>query len=440
MKKAVLLLVLSLPAFSLPTGAPITPTGHTGAPGDQTCVRCHRSFDLNPPGGSVRVQAVNYKPGQPQTLRVTVSHPDALRWGFQIAARWAKDPTQNVGTFRSINTETQVQEGGYATHTISGTLAGGANGTKTFELEWTPPAGSDDSDVIFYAAGNAANNNAGQGGGGNQGDRIYTTQTRIQADVACGFTERPVITGIADAASFNRGVSPGSLLTITGRNLATANTRREAAMGYVREDRFPTELGCVGVEIDGKRAPLLYVSSEQINVQVPATSNLGDVPVRVIVNADRPNQLMSDVATTRMQAVSPALFTFNGRSVAARVAGSAQIIADPAVVPGARPARPGELIELYGTGLGATQTVVAPGAITPAQAIPTTTKATVRLNNVQLADADVLYSGLAGSSISGLYQINVRIPTSASNGDIPIQVAVGSESSVAGTTIPVRAQ
>jgi uncharacterized protein (TIGR03437 family) len=90
--------------------------------------------------------------------------------------------------------------------------------------------------------------------------------------------------------------------------------------------------------------------------------------------------------------------------------------------------------------LGATQTVVAPGAITPAQAIPTTTKATVRLNNVPLADADVLYSGLAGSSISGLYQINVRIPTSASNGDIPIQVAVGSESSVAGTTIPVRAQ
>ena len=31
--------------------------------------------------------------------------------------------------------------------------AGGEAGTKTFEVEWTPPSGADDSDVIFYAAG-----------------------------------------------------------------------------------------------------------------------------------------------------------------------------------------------------------------------------------------------------------------------------------------------
>ena len=38
----------------------------------------------------------------------------------------------------------------------------------------------------------------------------------------------------------------------------------------------------------------------------------------------------------------------------------------------ARPARPGEIIELYGTGLGAVQTPVASGAIAPLQAISIT--------------------------------------------------------------------
>jgi uncharacterized protein (TIGR03437 family) len=435
MDKLALLLAVSIPAFALPGGAP---RGHTGAPGDQTCLSCHRTFELNPPGGSVRIETVNYKVGQPQTVRVTVSHPEALRWGFQLTARWVKDPTQNVGTFRVVNNQTQLLDGGYVTHTLPGT-AGGEGGTKTFEVEWTSPSGADDSDVIFYAAGNAANANATGSFNGAGGDRIYTTQTRVQADVECGFTEKPVITSVLDAASFNRGVSAGSLVTIQGRSLATPNTRRDASQGYVRENRFPLQLGCVAVEIDGRRAPLLYVSSEQLNVQAPVTANLGDVSVRVIMNADRPNQLMSDIVNVRMQSASPAFFTFNGRSVAARVAGSAQIIADPAIVPGARPARPGELIELYATGLGPTQQAIAPGAITPATAIATNQKATVLLNNVRLTDADVLYSGLAPGNVSGLYQVNIRIPASTGNGDIPVQVAVGSETSVAGPTIPVRA-
>ena len=327
----------------------------------------------------------------------------------------------------------------YATHTIGGTLTNGSNGAKTFEVEWVAPQGTDDSDVIFYAAGNAANNNAGSGTG-NQGDRIYTTQTRIQADVTCSATERPVITELLNGASFKPGASAASILTIKGRNFAAANTSRVASPGYVRDNNFPKELGCVAVDIGGQRAPVLYVGSDQINVQVPALTALGNVPVRVIMNADRSNALMSDASTASLTATSPALFTFNGTSVAALLAGTATIIAQPAVVPGARPARPGEIIELYATGLGPTQTVVAPGALAPSQPISTTQKATVTIAGTRLSDTDVLYSGLAPGNISGLYQINVRIPASASNGDLPVTVAIGSDQSAAGTTIPVSAQ
>src|SRR3954451_5917790 len=153
MRRVLTLLVASLPLAAFPTGAP---PNRTGAPGHSTCRDCHTSFPLNSPGGSVVVQAPGYKPGQTQTVKVTVSHAEAQRWGFEIVARWAKDPTQTAGSFSTTNSFVQVP-GDYATHTSEGTLAGGVNGAKTFEIDWTAPP--EDGDVIFYAAGNAANNN-----------------------------------------------------------------------------------------------------------------------------------------------------------------------------------------------------------------------------------------------------------------------------------------
>src|SRR5689334_21324167 len=106
MKRSLLLLALStIPVLAFPTGAP---PARTGAPGETTCVACHRSFPLNPEGGSIRVDAVNYKPGQAQTLKITVQHPEAVRWGFEITARWAKDPTQNAGTFAAPSGDVQL--------------------------------------------------------------------------------------------------------------------------------------------------------------------------------------------------------------------------------------------------------------------------------------------------------------------------------------------
>jgi uncharacterized protein (TIGR03437 family) len=439
MKKGLFLLALAnVAAVAFPTGAP---PGRTGAPGETTCVACHRTFPLNPEGGRIRIEAVNYKPGQAQTVRITIGHTEATRWGFEITARWAKDPSQNAGTFAAPSEDVQLLDGGYVTHTLAGTRTNGANGEKSFEVQWTPPTGMEDSDIIFYAAGNAANGNAsGAPPAGNTGDRIYATQTRIQADVACGFTERPVITGVVDGASFNKAVSARAIVTLTGRNFAAANMRRDAKQGYLRDNNFPKELGCMAVDIGGQRAPILYANENQINVQVPALSALGDVPVRVIMNPDRPNSVTSEPINVTLQAASPAFFTFNGTSVASREPQTGLTIAQSAVVPGARPAKPGEDIELYVTGLGPTQTDVPPGALAPGQAISTTQKPTVTIGNTTLSDADVLYSGLAPGNISGLYQINIKVPASASNGDLPIRLSQGGMQSVAGTTIPVQAQ
>ena len=215
---------------------------------------------------------------------------------------------------------------------MDGTLEGGSNGTKTFEIEWLAPP--EDGDIIFYAAGNAANRN-----NSNTGDRIYTTQNRVQPDSACGASERPILTRIVDAASGTPAGSSNSILTLLGRNFATG-TSREAHGGYIRDGKYPSELNCVGVEIAGQRVPILYVQGDQINVQAPTLTQTGTVPVRVIVNPDRQNAIPSDPATVNIQNFSPSFFTFSPtRSIAARIPNGGPIIADPSVV-SRRPSHP----------------------------------------------------------------------------------------------------
>ena len=268
---------------------------------------------------------------------------------------------------------------------------------------------------------------------------LFVSVSICQAQTTCAFTEPPVITRVVDAASGNLQASSNVLLTIFGRNFTPVGVTVSATDGFIRDNKFPTELNCVAVEIGGQRAPILYVQNNQINLQAPTITLTGDLPIKVIMNPDRPNAVSSTVETIRIQTFSPAFFTFNGRSVAARVPNGGPIVADPSVVPDARPARPGEIVELYATGLGAAQTPVASGTIAPMQAIPITGRVRVSIGGTVLNDADIFYAGLAPGNISGLYQINVRVPASAPNGDLLIGMSINSEQSVAGTTIPVRA-
>jgi len=63
---------------------------------------------------------------------------------------------------------------------------------------------------------------------------------------------------------------------------------------------------------------------------------------------------------------------------------------------------------------------------------------TVTVGGVALSAADISYIGLAPLSISGLYQMNIRIPASIGPGDAPVTLTVKGVSTQAGATIPVR--
>lgn len=156
--------------------------GVSGAPGDDNCTACH-SGTLNPPGGGkVQISLVNastWTPGQPVTVRVTLSDPTAQRWGFELTARSASNPANPLGTLVVTDAaNTQLKTGGplqFITHRTAGTRPG-TTGSSSWDMQWTPPSSAGAGDVTFYVAGNAANNN-----GDNTGDKIYTSSLTVSA-------------------------------------------------------------------------------------------------------------------------------------------------------------------------------------------------------------------------------------------------------------------
>jgi uncharacterized protein (TIGR03437 family) len=385
----------------------------------------------------VAISALNYAPGVSQTIKVTIQHPEAARWGFQITARLASDLTKQAGTF-TVNDLVRVRcdttpaqdapcNGAVEFPEHNSAVRTDAGLGYTYSVVWTPPA-SDVGDVVFYAAGNAAN-----GDGTLNGDRIYTTTSRISADAAsvCTGANKPAITSVVNAASFGTPLSAGSLVTIFGTGFAGTGVTRIAGAGDIRNNSFPKSLACVAVEIDGKRAPITYVQGTQINAQVPATTSTGPVTVRVLANPDLPAQAASANSTITLTSTSGALFTFDGKSAAAQIAGTATSITATA------PVKPGTLITLYGTGFGPTTPAVQPGDIATAQS-PVSGPITVLIGGTALAAADVTYAGLSPGSISGLYQINAKIPASTPDGNATVTIQQGSVSAQTGVTIPVK--
>lgn len=427
--------------FAFSSGPPIM---RTGAPvdGGMNCSVCHSTFAPanSDPKGSVTIDAGEYTPGATQTIKVTVMHPAAMRWGFQITARPVSDQTKQAGTF-APNDVVRVRCASSPAHDApcNGALefpehkdapftAVGAG--FTFQVDWTPPGG-DVGDIIFYAAGNAAN-----GDGNLTGDRIYTTSKTISS-AKCALTGKPTISGVLNGASFQPTMASNTMATIFGQNFAAAGSSRIAGSGDISNQSFPKQLACVAVEIDGKRVPLSFVRPDQINVQAPTTTSLGPVSVKVILNPDLDNQSASDAASVQLTATAPAFFTLNGKSVAAQFANTANLVADPSVVPGGKPAKSGDIVTLYLTGCGPTDPALQSGDVATAIARTTGTP-TVIVGATTLAPADVIYAGLSPGSISGLYQANIRVPAGTPDGDIPISLTIGGLKTQDGATIPVK--
>jgi hypothetical protein len=133
----------------------------TGGFGEGTCQECHFEADVNSAPGRLRLEGVpeQYEAGASYPLTVTLVHPGAKLFGFELAARFAGDGSQ-AGTLvvapgaaqRAAVTDDRGIS--YAHHLRAGT-APLAPDTARWQLVWTAPLAG--SAVNFHAVGNAAN-------------------------------------------------------------------------------------------------------------------------------------------------------------------------------------------------------------------------------------------------------------------------------------------
>jgi uncharacterized protein (TIGR03437 family) len=229
--------------------------------------------------------------------------------------------------------------------------------------------------------------------------------------------------GVVNGASFrspsNPGgtLAPGTIVAIFGTGLADFST--PAFSGPL-----PTTMGDTSVLFNGVPVPLLYVSSTQINAQLPFDFPLGAVTVQV-----RRGTVTTAAQSVRIGPVSPGIFSVRTQTPAAE----AILLADHSgPVTDESPATPGSFVSIYCTGLGALRQGVSAGIISPNPSPETINRPLVNIANVP---APVTYSGLAPGLV-GIYRVDVQIPMGVTAGDHPVQMFINGVFSNA-VTIPI---
>jgi protocatechuate 3,4-dioxygenase beta subunit len=218
--------------------------------------------------------------------------------------------------------------------------------------------------------------------------------------------------GVVSGATFRRGAASGGWVTLAGTGLS-ATTRTWAAADFTTPGKLPESLDGVSVRINNQPAPVFYVSPTQINALAPDTTTEGNVQVTVTNS-----QGTSDPVTVAFNRLMPGFFQFPGENVAA-VRADGTLIGPSGLVSGVTtvPAKPGETIQLFGTGFGPTTPGVSAGTVVSTPAA-TATPVTVRIDS---QDAVVTYAGMTSA---GLYQINVTVPATLADGDYPVTAEV----------------
>jgi len=270
----------------------------------------------------------------------------------------------------------------------------------------------------------------------------------VKADFAPVLSGKPTIAsgGVVGAGLSSPAVnalSPGAIATVFGSGFAPSGTQTVVGAANLVAGKVSTELNGVCILVGSTPAPVLAVTSTQINFQVPQTIAAGNVPVQVVTGCNTANEQRSDPVLVTAQSAAPEFFYFtqtaSGQNPIAAFDVSTGVYVGASGTVAAitsAPAQPGDILALYATGLGLTDPPVADGEL-PAAAVPIAGKVQVSVGSKILAATDVLYVGVAPSS-AGLYQVNIHLPTSTPDGDQPVQVTVNGFPSPAGGYITVK--
>jgi uncharacterized protein (TIGR03437 family) len=228
----------------------------------------------------------------------------------------------------------------------------------------------------------------------------------------------PTISAVVNAADGTLPVAPGGLISVYGQQMSPVNIATS-------EIPLPTALGESCLTINGVAVPMLFVSSQQIN---------GQLPFNVDGNAQMTLRTPGGISDNFNFSILPAAPAVFRTGIAGPETGLATITrADNGeLITPTNPVHPGDSIVIWATGLGHTAPAIDSGMPAPSDPLAfAVIQPTVMLGGVGL---NIQYAGLVPGSV-GLYQINAAVPASVPQGlSIPLVVAQGGSS----TTLNVR--
>jgi uncharacterized protein (TIGR03437 family) len=232
--------------------------------------------------------------------------------------------------------------------------------------------------------------------------------------------------GVLNGASFQPGISPGSWITISGTNLSSTT---DTWNNSIVNGALPTTLDGVSVMVGGEAAYIEYISATQINAVAPNVP-AGTVPVTVTTAVGTSQAVMA-----QLSAEQPAFFQWGTYAVATRQNFSLAVKNGTFAGTTTVPAKPGDVIILWGTGFGPTSPSVPAGVETPS----TTTYNTATAVSVTVGGKPAtVYGAALAPSYAGLYQIAIQIPASLTNGDYPVVATINGAQSPSTTMITVQ--
>ena len=256
--------------------------------------------------------------------------------------------------------------------------------------------------------------------GGSRGDLVAVdpfdgslllTQTdkilRLSPPAGSGFAvPAPVVSGVANGADFSTTVAPGSLASLFGSSLAPGIAAPASLP-------IPTTLNGITVNVNGSLAPITYVSSTQINFQVPVATAAGTASLTVNSGGQTSSAVQFTVAAS-----APGIFQYGvNRGIV--------VNQDQGLNASDKPAASGSTVVAYLTGIGLTNPPVANGSGSPGGPLavpPGPFSATIGGTN-----APVAFLGLTPGFV-GLAQANIQVPSLAS-GDYPLIITVNGKGS-----------
>jgi len=207
--------------------------------------------------------------------------------------------------------------------------------------------------------------------------------------------------GVLNGASLLPGaVAPGEIIAIMG-----------SAIGSV-----PTP---EGITFDGFAAPVIYMSSDQVNAVVPfGIAGHNTTTLDILNSAGTATSLSLPVVSS-----TPGIFTLSGSGTGP----GAILNQDSTMNSPDNPAERGSIIVIYATGAGQTDPPGIDGLIStkvlPKPLLPVSVQ-------VGGAPAEILYAVAAPYEISAVLQVNCRVPVQiAAGSSVPVLLSVGEATS-----------